>query len=290
MGIGSRKVLGVAVGVFLIAAGVFAPLTLAGTAAHPALTEGQLLTIALRAARVAGDPRPALIQHAEGTREQANRIASGSGVPGSAWSYLIAERGHFVFASAPRPPGAPAPRGAVMTLVVDAATGRVNDDGTSSRYPPLHQLGQVTTDLRTYAACPARARNPLTSTTSGAATELVPPGPRQVLLCRYSGLNPTPAHAGRLLAHRLVRSPRTISQLTARFDALRPFGSGAYSCPVDFGVTIIAFFRYLPTPESDDPVSVDPGGCTPVTNGRITRTAMFPPGSALIAQLNREVG
>lgn len=290
MGIASRKLVALGVSVLLVTAGIFAPLTLAGTAAHPALTEGQLLAIALRAARAAGDPRPTLIRHAEGTREQANRVASGSEVPGTAWSYLIAERGHFVFASAPRPPGAPAPRGSVMTLVVDAATGRVTDDGTSSRYPPLQQMGQVTTDLRTYAACPARDRKPLTSTTSGAATELVPPGPRQVLLCRYSGLNPTPAHAGRLLAHRLVISPATISELRARFNALRPFGPGAYSCPVDFGVTIIAFFRYLPTPESDDPVTVDPGGCTPVTNGRITRTAMFPPGSALLAQLNREVG
>jgi hypothetical protein len=35
----------------------------------------------------------------------------------------------------------------VITLVLDARTGHVTDFGISDRYPPLAQLGPVTTDL-----------------------------------------------------------------------------------------------------------------------------------------------
>jgi hypothetical protein len=117
-------------------------------ASKPRLTERQILQIAMAAANGAGDPHPTLIQHSEGTREKANLIDSGDIVPGRRWSYLIAERGHFVFNDAPRPSGAPAPRGSVLTLVVDAATHQVTDTGLSNRYPHLAKLGPVTTDLR----------------------------------------------------------------------------------------------------------------------------------------------
>jgi hypothetical protein len=112
------------------------------------LTERQIIQVAMAAANGAGDPDPTLIQHSEGTREKANLIDSGDIVPGQRWSYLIAERGHFVFNDAPTPPGAPAPRGSVLTLVVDAATHQVTDTGLSNRYPDLAKLGPVTTDLR----------------------------------------------------------------------------------------------------------------------------------------------
>src|SRR5262245_11595066 len=77
----------------------------------PHLSEHRILRIAQRAAARAGDPSPSLIQHSEGTRHDANRVDSGDIVPGRQWSYLIAERGHFVFEDAPEPPGVPAPAG-----------------------------------------------------------------------------------------------------------------------------------------------------------------------------------
>jgi hypothetical protein len=83
-------------------------------------------------------------------RENANVVASGEMVSGSGWSYLIAERGHFVATGASFPPGAGArlPSGSVLTLVVSAATGRVTDLGIGKRYPDLRKLGPVSTDLR----------------------------------------------------------------------------------------------------------------------------------------------
>lgn len=114
----------------------------------PQLPEKQLLRIAEDAAARAGDPHPRLIQHAAGTRYQAVRISSGDLVFEWNWSYLIAERGHFICQACSVPPGAEPPTGSVLTLVVDAANGQVTDSGLSNRYPPLQRLGHVTTDLR----------------------------------------------------------------------------------------------------------------------------------------------
>jgi hypothetical protein len=114
----------------------------------PRLHEKRLLRIAEYAAARAGDPHPRLIQHAAGTRYDAVRISSGDLVFEWNWSYLIAERGHFICQACSVPPGARPPTGSVLTLVVDAANGQVTDSGLSKRYPPLRRLGHVTTDLR----------------------------------------------------------------------------------------------------------------------------------------------
>lgn len=65
-------------------------------------------------------------------------------VSGTQASYLIAERGHFVLNDFPIPPGAHAPSGSALTLVVN--TGQVTDLGVSNTYPDLVKLGPVTTD------------------------------------------------------------------------------------------------------------------------------------------------
>ncbi len=113
----------------------------------PILTERQVLSLADRAARSSGDPNPSLIQHAEGTRFTAVLLSSGDQVFAWNWSYLIAVRGHFKVTVAGPPPEPTALRGTVITLVVDARTGKVTDSGISSRYPPLAKLGAVSTDL-----------------------------------------------------------------------------------------------------------------------------------------------
>jgi hypothetical protein len=116
-----------------------------GAKAH--LSNARIRKIAERAATQNGDPKPTLIQHSEGTRFAANLVASGDLVFGWAWSYLIAVRGHFVLNGASVPPGAPAPHGTVITLVVNASTGQVTDSGVSDRYPDLAKLGPVVSDL-----------------------------------------------------------------------------------------------------------------------------------------------
>jgi hypothetical protein len=136
----------VAVAVVVITSSATA--TLHSSQGKPHLSERQVLGIALRAAVRAGDRKPTLIQHGEGTRYEANLAASGDLVPGRRWSYLIVERGHFVFKNASRPAGARAPSGSVLTLVVDASTRQITDTGLSNRYPRLGELGSVSTDLR----------------------------------------------------------------------------------------------------------------------------------------------
>jgi hypothetical protein len=49
-------------------------------------SEGRILPIAETAAARAGEPKPTLIQHSEGTRHKANLVDSGDGVPGQQWS------------------------------------------------------------------------------------------------------------------------------------------------------------------------------------------------------------
>jgi hypothetical protein len=114
----------------------------------PHLSESRILGIAKHAAARNRDPSPSLIQHAESTRFEAVLIGSGDLVFEWNWSYLIAERGHFVCGSCSAPPGAKAPTGSVITLVVDARSGRGTDGGIGNRYPPLAKLGPVTTDHR----------------------------------------------------------------------------------------------------------------------------------------------
>jgi hypothetical protein len=117
---------------------------------RPKLSERQILALALRAAASDGDPRPTLVQHAYGTRFAAVHVSSGDLVFEYTWSLLIAVRGHFQIPAAAfsGPPGAKPPHGTVITLVIDTITRQATDFGISNRYPPLAQLGPVTTDRR----------------------------------------------------------------------------------------------------------------------------------------------
>jgi hypothetical protein len=114
----------------------------------PHLTERRILRLAKQAARSGGDPSPTLIQHAEGTRFEAVLVSSGDLLFEWNWSYLIAVRGHFTCNACSVPPGAKTPTGSVITLVVDAKTGRGTDGGIGNRYPQLAKLGPVTTDVQ----------------------------------------------------------------------------------------------------------------------------------------------
>ena len=101
---------------------------------RPRLSERRILEIAKTAAAQTGDPKPSLIQHSEGTRHNANLVGLDAGVPGQEWSYLIAERGRFVLKHAHTPPRAPAPRGSVLVLIVNASTGQRTDGGVTPEH------------------------------------------------------------------------------------------------------------------------------------------------------------
>lgn len=138
----------------LLAGGAMAATSFAtGASSRPQVkrsaTELKILAIALRAAAGAGDPTPTLIQHSAGPRGKANLISSEDITGGQHHSYLIAERGHFVVTDSEGVPGSAIPRGSVLTLVVNAASGQVTDFGVQNNYPNLAALGPVTTDWRT---------------------------------------------------------------------------------------------------------------------------------------------
>jgi hypothetical protein len=114
---------------------------------------GEIPALAKQMATVAGDAAPTLIQHVSATRAAANRIAGGDiilGTDATTPSYLIAMKGSFTV-QRPLPPGAPQSlQGtvtySVLTLVVNAETGRVMDSGLTNSYPDLASLGPVATD------------------------------------------------------------------------------------------------------------------------------------------------
>ncbi len=108
------------------------------------ITESQIQNIALSAAAQNGDQSPVSVQYAFGTRSQANMVASGETVPGTAESVLVVEQGSFVAADAALPPGAAEPSGSVLTLVIDAASGQITDGGIQNTVPDLASLGVVT--------------------------------------------------------------------------------------------------------------------------------------------------
>jgi hypothetical protein len=60
--------------------------------------------------------------------------------------FLVTMRGHFTATTASRPPGAAAPAGSYLSIVLDARTFQVLDSGLSPSPPPVSpaSLGPVT--------------------------------------------------------------------------------------------------------------------------------------------------
>jgi hypothetical protein len=115
----------------------------------PASAIGRLTAIAHRAATINGDPAPAWITAVMTTHAKALTSATpGDYVPGSAHVkvFLITMRGRFTAREATGPPGAKAPAGRYLSLVVDARTFRGLDFGIGPKPPPVApaSLGPVT--------------------------------------------------------------------------------------------------------------------------------------------------
>jgi hypothetical protein len=115
----------------------------------PASAIGRLTAIAHRAASINGDPAPAWITVGMTTHAKALTVATpGDYIPGSAdvKVFLIIMRGHFTAREVSVPPGAKAPAGQYLSLVIDARTFQGLDFGLDRKPPPvpLTSLGPVT--------------------------------------------------------------------------------------------------------------------------------------------------
>jgi hypothetical protein len=114
----------------------------------PAPLISRLTVIGSRAAKADGDAAPSqmtavLTTHAKAlTSATPGDLTPGGGVP----VFLLTMRGHFAATAASRPPGAAAPAGSYLSIVVDARTLQVLDSGLSPSPPPVSpaSLGPVT--------------------------------------------------------------------------------------------------------------------------------------------------
>jgi hypothetical protein len=133
---------------FRIAAvvGAVAALSLVGArvfaASHPSRHAStgisrRIEAVACRIAREMGDRAPCRIVWVATRRQAANRAAGGDIVDSNQPVYLVAVRGRFVDRMASVPAGAAAPRGTVLTLVLDRAHLRVLDLGLSNSWPHM---------------------------------------------------------------------------------------------------------------------------------------------------------
>jgi hypothetical protein len=115
----------------------------------PAPVISRLTVIGSRAAKADGDAAPlwmtaVLTTHAKAltSATPGDFVPDADGVP----VFLITMRGHFAATAASRPPGAAAPAGSYLSIVVDARTFEVLDSGLSPSPPPVSpaSLGPVT--------------------------------------------------------------------------------------------------------------------------------------------------
>jgi hypothetical protein len=100
----------------------------------------QLTALAGRIAKGNGDASPAWVSAVTTTRRKALTSATpGDLVPGDAHTvvYLVTMKGHFTDNGASRPPGAKAPTGAYLSVVVDAKTFDPTDFGIGPHPPPV---------------------------------------------------------------------------------------------------------------------------------------------------------
>jgi len=119
-----------------------------GARAVPASAVARLAGIATRAAKFNGDAAPRWVTAVLTTHAKALTSATpGDFIPGAdgVRVFLITMRGHFV-ANGPGPPGAAAPTGRYLSLVVNAKTFRLLDLGLSRKPPPVSpaSLGPIT--------------------------------------------------------------------------------------------------------------------------------------------------
>ncbi len=117
----------------------------------PVSAIAQLTSIAQQQATINGDAVPTSAVVVEATHEAALSVATpGDSVAGDAASesvYLVVMQGSFVGYGFSTAPGAPVPTGSYLSIVVDANSFWVTDEGLSLSAPPVSpsSLGTTTT-------------------------------------------------------------------------------------------------------------------------------------------------
>jgi hypothetical protein len=94
----------------------------------------------------------------------------------------------------------------------------------------------------------------------------------EMVLCRYNGLNDSPA--GGLAASKTVTDGAVVEQWRTRFNRLPPAGLGLRSCPMDDEVVMRTAF--IASPRSYVVLRVKLSGCRFVTSGAEIREAKDP--------------
>jgi hypothetical protein len=108
------------------------------------LSEGrldQVRSISSRAAESLGEHAPANVTVLRTTRGAAVALGNGARVGSDGPAYLVTMHGQFT-ANEPRPRGAPAPEGTVVSLVLDADTLELTDYTVSRSPVDLANLAQ----------------------------------------------------------------------------------------------------------------------------------------------------
>jgi len=124
--------------------------------------------------------------------------------------------------------------------------------------------------------CPPRDNTFQPSADPRTATVLVPGHPTGALACRYWGLDDPGHRVATLAGARSVRDAAAVEHLATRLDALPPYPSGpSPRCPDDPGRSELILFEYRHA--AADPVHIELGGCTTVTNGRLVRIGLSLP-------------
>jgi hypothetical protein len=142
-------------------------------------------------------------------------------------------------------------------LVVAAGCGGTDSSGVSTG------LARARTSMR----CPSA---PSLTPRTASATTVVPDTPRLALVCRY--LPPPvgrPRRGFSLAGERWATDSARVERLADLLDQLPPIGKVAASCPVFGGRTDLIVFVY--SAHRTAAVRITRSGCTPVTNGRVTR-------------------
>lgn len=116
---------------------------------------------------------------------------------------------------------------------------------------------------------------------------LVPAGAVSLVVCRYNGMNALGgAPQFGLRGVGASRDHSTIARITQELDALEP-SHGAFSCAVDDDSQDVASFEYASGPSVV--VTVDPGGCNPISNGHLHRLGLDKPVVSQIGDIAKPV-
>jgi hypothetical protein len=111
---------------------------LSRVAGEPVIT--RLRAIALGAAAQNGEQSPTDAIAYKTTRQDANARTSGAIVDSNQPVFLIVEHGNFVGVDVSLMYGSQAPRGRIISVIVDAATGNVTDWGYEPTEPRVNGL------------------------------------------------------------------------------------------------------------------------------------------------------